>query len=327
MSLRRKIFYAFTLAVVAALLVLPATGWLARLQLLPFTLRAATVLPYAADDDSRAHYETQVAQTVAASGNDFTLRYAHAMNTGFEEKDAKESLSRLDALQQEYPRNPVVLAAILNTMTHYAIKMNRPEEDLLSHSDRRGEYSSAKQEQSDPAQLAKFVALAETGEDLEPDNAYFTVMAAWGYFASKQDEKATAAWIRAGAKSKWNDHSNAQIGAKWALQRALNGGNETGAIARMGSMAGAHFSHYAGMRSSARMATVMALRAEQRGDKESGFVIRQASRRIGQNLQANSKSSIGNMVGGAIAILSLSRYGGEESVSNPYKDRTRRNAG
>ncbi|MBC7806971.1 MAG: hypothetical protein H7145_12560, partial [Akkermansiaceae bacterium] len=98
----------------------------------------------------------------------------------------------------------------------------------------------------------------------------------------------------------------------------INDGSEIGAMSRMGSMAGILFPQYAGMRASARMAAVMAMQAEQAGNKEAGFAIRRASRQIGQNMQMNSKSYIGNLVGGGITSLAVSRAGGAESRKNPY---------
>lgn len=317
MSLRRKLFYGFTLAVVAVLLLLPATSWLARLQLLPFTLPGATHLLFSTDKSWQNQYEKQAAQVVAKSGKDFTLQYAYAFGNGFEEKDAKESLRRQEKLNEDFPQNPVVITAILKSMTRQAVKMQREEENLLSAPDKRTAKPYTKEEQSDPAELAKFIALAEAGEKLEPQNAYFTVLTAWGYFAAKQDDKAVAAWIRAGEKTEWNDHTTEEIIAKWKLQRTVNGDSETGAIARMGSIAAILFPQYAGMRASARMATVIALQAELRGDKETGFTIRRASRQIGQNMQERSKTYIGNLVGCAIASLAMSRAGGDYS-ENPY---------
>lgn len=324
MSLRRKIFYGFTLAVVAVLLLLPATSWLARLQLLPFTLPAVTPLLFGNNKSGQNQYEKQVTEAVAKSGNDFTLQYAYASAYGFDDKDAKESLRRQEKLNEDFPQNPVVITAMLKSMTRQAVKMRREEENLLSAPDKRTAKPYTKEDQSDPAELAKFIALAEAGEKLEPQNAYFAVLTAWGYFAAKQDDKAVAAWIRAGEKTEWNDHTTEEIIAKWKLQRTVNSDSETGAIARMGSMAGISFPQYGGMRASARMAAVMAMQAELRGDKETGFTIRRASRQIGQNMQERSKNYIGNLVGRAIVSLAMSRAGGEEPRENPYKGDTER---
>ncbi|MBC7808626.1 MAG: hypothetical protein H7145_21035, partial [Akkermansiaceae bacterium] len=318
MSLRRKLFYAFTLAVVVALLILPSTSWLARLQLLPFTSGGNARLAFLSDSPSPESQDKSVAAAVARSGNDFALQYARAFGAGFSDDDHARALNRMEKLNEMYPANPVVISALLKMMTRDDVKIRRPEENLLSSPDRRSTKPSAKGERSDPAQVAKFIALAEVGEKQEPQNAYFAVMAAWGYFAAEKDTEAVAAWIRAGEKPRWEDHNTEEVQAKWNLQRAINDGSEIGAMSRMASMGGILFPQYAGMRTSARMAAVMAMQAELAGNKEAGFAIRRASRQIGQNMQTHSKSYIGNLVGSGITSDAVSRAGGAESRKNPY---------
>lgn len=315
MSLRRKILYGFTLAVLAVLLLLPTTGWLVRIQLLPFTLPSAPHLLYSSDDSWEERYDASSSQAVAKSGNDFTLQYAYALSDGFEGKGSSETLQRLEKLNEAYPQKPVLIAAILKTMTSNIVIGWRQEENLLSTPEHRV-VPDTKNKQCDPAQLARFIALAEAGEKLEPQNAYFAVMTARGYFLAKQDGKAVAAWIRAGEKPKWNDYYTSEIAAKWKLQRAVNGGREIGTAARMASQATTFSPHYAGIRSSARMASVIAFRAELQADKEAGFAIRRATRRIGQNIQANSKSYLGNLIGNTVITTVTSRVGGEETTTD-----------
>lgn len=319
MSLRRKLFYGFTLTVVAVLLLLPATGWLARLQLLPFTTSAGPNLLMDYDNKSlEKNFARESDRAIARSGRNFDLEFARATGVIFDDNAVKR-LDRLSGLYREHPGNPVVISALLKALTVHDVKVGREEEALLSHPDRRKNFPAATNKKQDPAQVVRFIALAEAGEKLEPQNAFFPTMAAWGYFAARKDDAAVAAWIRAGEKPKWDDHYGDEIRAKWKLQRAINRGSETGALARMSSMAGILLPHYAGIRASARMAAVTAFQAELRGEKEKGFAIRQASRRIGQTMQEECKTYIGNLVGKAIVALATSRAGGAEVVDNPYK--------
>ncbi len=131
MSLRRKIFYGFTLAVVAVLLILPSTGWLARLQLLPFTLPGASRLLSPQDEVSQNIYEKHAADVVARSG-DFDLKFAHSFGASTSGGRTDETLRRQEKLDEAFPQNPAVIAAILKTMTREAVKVQREEEKLLS---------------------------------------------------------------------------------------------------------------------------------------------------------------------------------------------------
>ncbi len=321
MSTRRKVFYAFTVSLIVVLLALPATRWLVRMQLLPFTLPGAmrTAFANTTPSDAATAAEARYQRLIARSGNDFDLRFAHAMNAFFADKNAGETLKHLEALHTDYPKSPVVLAAILKSMMQDTIHTHRAEENLLSSPSRRTKTPGTAPKTSGPAQVAKFVATALEGESADPDNAYFPLMAAVGYFAGHQDEEATAAWVRAGAKAGWNDYGVPEITAKWKLQRALNGGDETGTVARMNSMAAIVFPQYTQMRSAARMAAVTAMTAELRGDKETGFVIRRASRQIGQNVQNHGTNFIFNLVGRAMLSMAMSRAGGAENADNPYR--------
>ncbi len=264
-------------------------------------------------------WDADAKQVLAKNPNDFAYQYAYALSGSLDET-GKTTLLRLDALNGSYSDNPAVLAAMLRIMTHKAVKIQRGEEEaLLGAPMPRVVATPEKKEQIDPEQVAKFIALAQAGERLEPHNALFSILLAEGYFAAKDDDKAIAAWVRAGEKTEWNDHTSEEIVAKWNLQRALNNNSEAGAIPRMTTIGAILFPHHPGIRASARMATVMAMQAEQRGDKETGFGIRRATRRIGQNIENNGKVFLANLVGRAIVGTAMSRAGGGETPPNPYK--------
>ncbi|MBC8134956.1 MAG: hypothetical protein H8F28_03605 [Fibrella sp.] len=318
MSLRRKLFYLFTLTVVAVLLCLPATGWLARLQLLPLTLPGSIRFFYAGGHFTDTDLESRSDKTVAENPNHFTLRYAHALSSGYGADDTDVSLQRLDELNRRFPQDSVIIAAMLKTMTYKAVALQRDEETFLSTTAEHRVGSYHQFQQQNPELVLKSVALAEVGERLEPRNAYFTVMLAWGYFAARRDADAVAAWVRAGEKTEWEDHTSEEIAANRELLRAENGGNETGAIVRMAFMNGWSFPEPTGMCSTARMAAVMALRAELRGEKEKGFVIRRAIRRVGTNLQNNGKTHDANAVGREMIRIATSRACVAVYMHHPY---------
>ena len=300
MSARRKIFYGTTLAFVATLLLLPATGWLARLQLMPWT------------------FAPIVAQVYSSGGNvepskssDFDIRYGAALFAS-----GNKVVQNLEVLNRDTPSNPQVLAALLRMLSCESMP-HRPEEALLEPSSRQKDTNRETYPYKPMRNAARIIAFAEQGEALEPDNGFFPTMAALGYFAQKNDDAAVAAWIRAGAAPRWDDYSFREVDAKWKLLQAKHGG-EVGAIARMSSMAAILFPHYAGIRSSARMASAMAMQAELAGNAEAGFGIRRASRQIGEGMQQQRGSFIGGLVGSAVASIAQSRAGGAEVVENPY---------
>jgi hypothetical protein len=308
MSIRRKLFYGFTLAVVTVLLLLPATGWLARMQMFPFlqqnVLRSLT---HSALETGKAGEEST--RFVATRSNDFDLQFAHAMNAG-----SDESLTRLEALDKKFPDNPAVIAARLTRLIAGQVRVGRREENLLSPVSKRPKEPVKPATPSDPATVAQFVALAEQGERVAPTNAFFPVMAAIGNFARHRDAEAAAAWKRAGAKPDWDDYTLLEMNAKWRLQIERNGGSEVGFLPRAASYTATLFPHYSAVRASARMATVKAFEAEQTGDSAEGIALRGATRHIGAAMMANSSTDIGALVGRAVTAIAGSRPGGAEPI-------------
>ena len=323
LSLRRKIFYGATLGAIATLLLLPPTQWLAVRQLLPWTLPgAAQNLGNASKETKRAAWEARYQKLLKGDKqHDFALQYAHALVVDYPDAGYAETLRRLETLNAAYPGKPEVIASLLKYNMAKNLRITRPEQDLFTDAERQArKIEPRKAEASDPVAVARFVALAAQGESLEPQNAFFPVMRALAEFARQNDAVATAAWIRAGQKPTWDSHDNDEITARWQLDRALNGGSEAGAISRIATWAQIPFPQYAMLRSSARMASYCAWQKELAGDKAGGFVIRRASRQIGQTLQATSQSFFGNMVGGAIVRVATSRASALEGMTeNPYK--------
>ncbi|MBC8134955.1 MAG: hypothetical protein H8F28_03600 [Fibrella sp.] len=310
MSVRRKCFYIFTVTVVAMLLLLPATGWLARLQLLPFTHRNAVRSweATASNPEVQAErFQADAQAAITANHDDFDLRYAHALSG-----KSADVVKQLERLSDTYPGEPKIFAAILRYMTLGPVQVKRSEAELLKAASHRRENPPRPEKPSDPAEVARFIAYAKQGEVVEPQNAYFSVMAAVGYFASQQDEKAIAAWVRAGNKPVWNEYTADDVTARWKLQRAMNNGTEVGSISRMSSMAAILFPHYAAIRASGRMATVKAVQAELAGKKEDGLALRRASRQVGEKIVVQGKHMIPCLLGYAVVGISSARPGGAE---------------
>ena len=318
MSLRRKIFYGVTLAFVATLLLLPATGWLARLQLMPWSLRLQ-LMPWSLTSLTLATYgvntsEIRHASVLAKSPGDFDLRYAVALSSG------GSAATKLEALNREHPKNAQILAALLRYLTAQDNNGSRPEEALLLPPPKEPQKP---QEYKPFSNAARVVVLAAEAEAVEPQNGFFPAMAAVALFALREDDKAVAAWVRAGNAPDWNDYTERDATARWKLLRALHGNRETGSVMRMSTTAGGiMFPHYAKL----RMAAVTAMQAEIAGNANEGLRIRRATRQVGESLQKQNGSMVGNIVGSAVVSLSAARAGGAEALENPY-ERRRQSAG
>ncbi|MBC7806572.1 MAG: hypothetical protein H7145_10515 [Akkermansiaceae bacterium] len=321
MSIRRKIFYGFTLAVLAVLLLLPATGWLARMQLFPFASSSVLHSLNASVLGAGEAGVVDAARFVATHPGDFDLQFAHAMNSGSE-----ESLVRLAALDKQFPDNPAVIAARLTRMASQKVQVRRAEEDLLLPVSQRTKEPIEPKASSDPAAVAEFVAIAEQGERVAPTNAFFSCMVAVGNFARRHDAEATAAWKRAGSKPDWDDYALPEMNAKWKLQIARNGGGEVGFMPRTASSAAILFPHFTVVRAAARMATVKAFEAELAGNREEGIALRGATRRLGAVLMTRNQIAVGVLVGRAVTAIAMYRPGGAEDVDTPSYTQAERDA-
>ncbi len=325
MSVRRKIFYGFTLVLLAALLILPSTGWLARMQLFPFAQRNAPQSLNASSEGDRGGKDDDAARFVAVRPGDFELQFAHAMNGD----SSEQSLARLAVLDKWFPDNPAVIAARLKQMSAGKVLMRRrAEENLLIPVSGRPKDPVTPLTPSDPADVATFVSIAEQGERISTDNAYFSCMVAVGNFARHRDAEATAAWKRAGAKPDWNDYTPLEMNAKQKLLIAQSGGSEVGFLSRIASR-GAMFPHFAAVRASARVATVKAFQAELAGNPEEGIALRAATRHIGAVMMARSDTGISEagiaaLGGHAVAAIAQSRLGGAEARDTSSYTQTER---
>ena len=305
MSLRRKILYGATVAFVVALLVLPATGWLARLQLMPWMILSLRKI------------DGGMGNVPVDKSADFSVRYGDALMGG-----SKQAMPKLDALRGDFPSRPETIAALLRMLTSERSTLYRPEETVIS----AGRNDAAPKADAKPfvpnPNAARIVALAAEGEVLEPDNGFFPVMAAYAEFALRQDDKAIAAWIRAGEKPRFEDYSLLEVPARWNRLLASTGGREPGAISRMSVSASILLPHFAGIRSAARMASYEAMQAEVGGDAEAGYRIRRATRQIGAAMQDAKGSFIENLVGSAVVAIARYRVGGAFYEKNPHSNVT-----
>ncbi len=221
---------------------------------------------------------------------------------------------RMRALIPRFPNHPALYAHILRYATSKEIGFRREEEYLLTG-------TSAAQSPSypppapTPVQLAAFDRDAAIGERIDPDNAYFPFMRAIGLFAAHRDAEALAAIQRAAQKTRWDDYIAEEVKSRWKMRREVFG--QRSAIQRVIVAASLLFPHYARLRAVTRVAVYKAIEAERAGHIEQGLAIRLAIMRYGSLMRAQSSSSIGALVGIALAAIAISRPGGGPPIQKP----------
>lgn len=167
---------------------------------------------------------------------------------------------------------------------------------------------------SSPAVLAAYDRDAAMGERLDPNNAYFPFMRAYGLYAANKNDQAVAELLRAGKDTKFDDYSPDEVEGDWKLSQDLIGGQD--ALVRLAFEAALLFPHYAKMREVARVAAYQAMLEEQSGNSDQGLAIRNALMHIGSLMRAQSNSFIGTLVGIAITGIAMARPGGAPAIQH-----------
>ena len=292
MKPRSLAFAAAAALILIALLFVPATRWLVRLEAFPGL------------------------QGGGPGGQEFIQSHARDYQVqlgGQTDYRGQTSVQYARSLVPRFPDNPSLRANILRYATQGEVHLRRPEENLLSANPvpqgSAGNYPGGSREEPPTApQLAAFDADAAAGERLDPDNAYFPFMRAVGLFAAHRDDDGLAAVKRAGREHRWREYSEDEVEGRWRISEATFGGRE--GISRMATAAAVLFPHYQGLRAAARLVAVKAVSAEQDGRPQEGLALRLALARSGDLMRAQSTSLIGSLVGIAISAISRSRPGG-----------------
>ena len=187
----------------------------------------------------------------------------------------------MHAVELRFPNKPEVYAAALRANLFYVVRINRgtDEKPLANTKSDAGFYTNDKQGTS-PQALAAFLNDAESGQRLDPENAYFDIMRATALFAMEQRfDAAEAAVIAAGTSSQYEDYQAAEIRARDRLSTHAIGGADSFAFEmQYGRIS---YAGYSIMKDLARLTTANAIVAEHTGDLHRGFVLRRALRQIG----------------------------------------------
>jgi|GEM_PF-3160065 hypothetical protein len=333
MSRRRKILYVVTVAVLAMLLLLPGTGWFVRTQVgvepgmagdlltgLGIEKPAALALPNVFRHPERA--ERARAEVVRRHFDDFGVRLAAAM----QREDGEDRIRAVRDLCRDFPNEPAAHAALLRVATGGGRKSGMVRVGHQEDQDRVTELReghaplnrSQPSSEPDATELVRaFLASAEAGERLAPDNAFFPAMRTVGLFARGSDAEAMDALQRAAAKPVWDEYIPEEAVARWALLVKARG-SEVGTVVRLADSSAIVFPHYAQLRGAARVATGKAVTAELAGRGAEGIATRQAVARLGAKMRSDASTLIGSLVGQAMTRIAAVRPGG-----TPYLKKVR----
>jgi len=296
------------LGVLLALLLAPQSRWLVRYQLALAGLTLGT--PF-----SEVYAQGNQAQRVAAAHpNDYQMQLAMASGEG----DDFKRLAFLRTLTAGFGNNPSLYANMLryeigSGTDKQGVYLDRPEESELEASAAvRTRKSPAP---PSPAALAAFDADAARGEQIDPSNAYFPLMRAVSLFAAHRDSEGLAAVQRASAEPVWNEYLADEVNGSIRLSEAAYGHGMS--ISRLAVAASELYPEYAPLRAMAHLVTVLAVHAEQHGDRARGMRIRRALMQDGDLMRVQSTTYIGSLVGIAISAIARARPGGSAAMERP----------
>ena len=311
----RLVLLGLALGVLLALLIVPQTRWLVRLQVLT-SLRLYHPLPIGPCYTGSLAGDRRRAEAVAARHpNDYMVQYAAAVA----DNSHDETLAGLHALTLRFPDRPMLYANLLRYETLGKVHLERPEENLLLGLPLSHKYGFG--HPNAPADLAAFDADAAAGERLDPDNAYFPLMRAVGLFAAFRDAEGLAAFRRASIKPSWREYCVDEVEARWRLHEEAF--DDPGALGRVSIAASLLLPQYSQLRALARLILVKAVQQEAAGHREEALQLREALRQCGDLMRAQSTYVIGALVGNAICDIATDRTGGmtQGAPPDPVSDR------
>ncbi len=323
----RTTLVGLAVGVLLALLLAPQSRWLVRCQLAavgfslgtPFgsalqslnRIEAVEVHSMIFDAPFSASQQKKQEQRIAAAHpNDYQLQIAARYG-----ETRVAYMAYLRTLTPRFGNNPSLYATLLryqvgNSNSKEGVYLFRSEENELG----AGTTPAVSPPPSAEA-LALFDADAARGEQLDPANAYFPLMRAVGLLAAHRDAEGIAAVQRASTKPVWNEYLSDETTGRLRLADAVQ--KHTPGISQAAIVASVVYPPYTPLRAVARVATVLAMHAEQAGDKARGMSIRRALMTDGDLMRVQSTTYIGNLVGTAISAIARLRPGGSEALKLP----------
>jgi hypothetical protein len=296
-----------------AILSVQTTRWYAFLQL------GAELLPHALQG-SNVSFEKDAAQLISQSPRDYRLQLADVSSkivqvetstpNDNDDKNISKNLKVMDSLIARFPTNPSAYAFVMRFEASAIPSAEWKAKENIEYggAPMKNPADSAMPAGESEVLLQDFIRQGKMGEVVDPNNAFFPLLLAQGYFANHDDAAAEAALVSGDHDSEWNEYLADEIDGRIQVAKKANGGII--GLSRVAIMASQLFPQYAKMRSTARMATWEAMESEQSGNFSQGIAIRHALMHYGSLMRAKGSTMICNLVGIAIAQIAVSRPGG-----------------
>ncbi|HEY3333166.1 MAG TPA: hypothetical protein VGK19_24240 [Capsulimonadaceae bacterium] len=300
-----RIATTVTLVVLAALLVVPSTRRQAVNAPAALLLDGIRVNPRLLSPSPASPAE-QVAAVVFSEDKQWGLTEAS--------RDPLPGLARLHELEKRFPNEPIVYANALRFALLGPVSFRRADTCRLYSSP-----CSFKAQIPDPALTKLMIADAETGRRLEPDNAYFAIMASYAYYAANRDTEGLAAFEAAGRCQDWDEHAADVLRARIKLLPWYRRTDPT-AILQVKRGLDLLNRDYR-ILSSAAIVIVKAAHLEQSGNIAEGARLRRLVRHIGETIEAKSHSAAETRVGDSFVDQANFAPGGQPVSVMPGVDR------
>jgi hypothetical protein len=322
---RISLLAGIAVGLLGALLIIPATRWIVRSDLglaLPFGDSRAS-MAYLGIREGIGQPDLDRAATVieryaAERPNDYQAQLGAALTFLRPQEPGKnpDYAEAVRPLMAKFPENPSAYANYLRLMCMSRIRLKREESYQLEHNDEhpRADTQSKPISQED---LDRFNEAAAVGERLDPGNAYFPLMAAFGLYADHKDSEAVSALERGAQCTKWREYYDDQVYAQWRLaEEALA---DPSSITRTAISAAVLFPHLSQFRELSRIATYQAISLEKEGKYEEGLRIRHSLMRCSGLMRTYGQTLICGLVGNAMASIAASRPEGVQPIKADSK--------
>lgn len=289
------------LVLFTALLVFPKTRRLIQIQLemetLTFSVERDTAAERAAAARLPNDYPVQLAFAIGWPWVNMGLDSAISYDSAEGQKETQARLERIAALVARFPDRPSAYACQLRYLNL---------EGLSCWAD---PYNSGHPREQvarlmSPESLLRFIAAAQKGAQLDPENAYFPLMRAVGLFAAHRDTEALEAVQAAAHCPRWNDYEADEAVGLDRLQCEAYG--DRGAAQRLINAACLVMPQYPQVRALTDRAIDWCIAQEKAGNYAQGIAIRHAVMQCGSLIRSQAASSSALLVG-AGTILSATR--------------------
>jgi len=297
------------LATFGTLLLLPGTRYLLKTQMRMQTLTYSTTTDFSQERAAAARLASDYPVQLALA----TRLPSDSNGTGYDPlhplEQSKARNRRIAALEQQFPNNPSVYANLMRYMSLGEMRLMRdPKPADTSTAANVQVYVPSEETQE------MFLAAAQKGAALDPDNAYFPMMETVGLLAAHRDREAMDALKIAGRCSQWKEYFQDDLDGQNRLRSATYG--EQGAVQHLYTAASLLFPQYASLRSAAQVAARLAAEEERDGNTAEGIEIRHALMRCGGLMRSQGAFQITVLVGVAITTLGTVNPGGVSEADN-----------